>query len=204
VIAVVDYGCGNLHSVSNAFESIGEDVVIASTPEQLQQADRIVIPGVGAFGACMAKLQSTGLVDCLVEQVHDAGKPTLGICVGMQLMAEQGLEGSETPGLGWTNSVVKRMNANDQGLRLPHVGWNEVFPVGDAPVFKGLGKAPIFYFVHSYAMTFPSGEGPVAAWCDYGEQFVATIQYDNIVATQFHPEKSQDIGIRFLMNWVDL
>ena len=203
MIAVVDYGCGNLHSVSKAFDAIGEDVVIASTPEQLQEADRIVIPGVGAFGACMAKLQSTGLVECLEEQVRDVGKPTLGICVGMQLMAKSGFEGTETPGLGWTDSVVTRLNAHDQGLRLPHVGWNEIYPVGDPAVLKGLGKSPIFYFVHSYAMIYPDDEGPVAAWCEYGEPFVAVIQYENIVATQFHPEKSQDLGIRFLMNWMD-
>jgi len=204
MIAVVDYGCGNLHSVSNAFEAIGEDAVVASTPEQLQEADRIVIPGVGAFGACMSKLQSTGLVECLVEQVRDVGKPTLGICVGMQLMAERGFEGTETNGLGWTDSVVTRMTANDQGLRLPHVGWNEVFPVDDSPIFKSLGKAPIFYFVHSYAMVYENGEGPVAAWCEYGDPFVAAIQYDNVVATQFHPEKSQSVGLRFLTNWVNL
>jgi glutamine amidotransferase len=203
MIAVIDYGCGNLHSVSKAFDAIGEDVVVTSEPDDLRSADRIVIPGVGNFGAAMAKFNASGLVDCLIEEVRGAGKPTLGICVGMQLMAERGLEGGETPGLGWAGGVVDRLPVLDHDLRLPHVGWNEVFPVGDSKLFKGLGKAPEFYFVHSYALGYEDNEGPVAAWCDYGEQFVAAIQFDNVVATQFHPEKSQRLGLRFLMNWVD-
>ncbi|MCH7593943.1 MAG: imidazole glycerol phosphate synthase subunit HisH [Chloroflexi bacterium] len=203
MIAVVDYGCGNLHSVAKAFDAIGEDVVVTAEPDVLRSADRIVIPGVGNFGAAMKKFRSSGLVDCLTEQVRVAGKPTLGICVGMQLMADRGLEGGETAGLGWAGGIVDRLPARNHGLRLPHVGWNEVFPVAEPAIFKGLGKAPVFYFVHSYALGYEGGEGPVAAWCDYGEQFVAAVQFDNVVATQFHPEKSQDIGLRFLMNWVD-
>lgn len=203
MIAVVDYGCGNLHSVSKAFDAIGEDVVVTAEPDVLRSADRIVIPGVGNFGAAMKKFNSSGLVDCLTEQVQVEGKPTLGICVGMQLMADSGLEGGETAGLGWAGGVVDVLPALEHNLRLPHVGWNEVFPVSEPAVFKGLGKAPVFYFVHSYALGYEGGEGPVAAWCDYGEQFVAAVEFDNVVATQFHPEKSQSIGLRFLTNWVD-
>jgi len=203
MIAVVDYGCGNLHSVSKAFEAIGEDVVVTPRPEDLQAADRIVIPGVGNFRATLDKLRRSGLIDCLTEQIREVGKPALGICVGMQLMADRGLEGGSTPGLGWVGGVVDRLPAAASGLRLPHVGWNEVFPVGDPPVFKGLGKAPVFYFVHSYALGYEGEEGPVAAWCEYGEPFVAAVQFGNVLATQFHPEKSQDLGLRFLMNWVD-
>lgn len=202
MIAVVDYGCGNLHSVAKALDAVGGEAVITARPEDLERADRIVLPGVGAFPSGMRKLLATGLAEPLTEQAVRRGKPTLGICLGMQLMAREGREGVVTPGLGWTDGVVERLPAGRSGLRLPHVGWNDVVPVGDSPLFKGLGRSPVFYFVHTYAMTFEGGEGPALAWCDYGEPFLAAIQFGSVVATQFHPEKSQEAGLRFLTNWL--
>jgi glutamine amidotransferase len=203
LIAIVDYGCGNLHSVAKAFEAIGEEAVATASPADLESAGAIVIPGVGAFASGMRNLLAAGVVECLQEQVIGRRKPVLGICLGMQLMAKQGREGQPTPGLGWVDGVVDRMPAARFGLHLPHVGWNEVVPVGESPLFEGLGRSPVFYFVHSYAVSFENCEGLVLGWADYGEPFVAALQSDNIVATQFHPEKSQGAGLRFLTNWVD-
>lgn len=202
MIAIVDYGRGNLHSVSKALDAIGEDAIVTSRPEQLQAADRIVLPGVGAFPTGIRSLRASGLVESLEEQVLRAGKPTLGICLGMQLMAREGREDGITPGLGWIDGAVDLLPTQGTDLKLPHVGWNEVFPTKESSLFNGLGKAPVFYFVHSYALDYGGEEGPVAAWCDYGGAFVAAIQFDNVVGTQFHPEKSQDTGLRFLINWV--
>lgn len=203
MIAVVDYGRGNLHSVTSAFETIGEDVQIASTPEELESADRIVLPGVGAFPAGMSSLRDSGLIDSLNEQVRGKGKPFLGICLGMQFLAKTSLEGTSTAGLGWVDATVKEMPARKHGLKLPHVGWNETVPTDDSVLFSRMGQNPTLYYVHSYAVTMDSDNDKVDARCDYGEGFVAALRFQNIAATQFHPEKSQDLGLKFLMNWAD-
>ncbi len=203
MIAVVDYGRGNLHSVTSAFETIGEDVMIASTPEELEAADRIVLPGVGAFPAGMGSLRESGLVDSLNEQVRVKGKPFLGICLGMQFLSTASLEGTPTDGLGWIDAMVREMPARKFGLKLPHVGWNETIPAQDSVLFDRMGQSPTLYYVHSYAVTMDSGESSVDARCDYGDGFVAAVRFQNIAATQFHPEKSQYLGLRFLENWAD-
>ncbi|MQF70539.1 imidazole glycerol phosphate synthase subunit HisH [SAR202 cluster bacterium AD-812-D07_MRT_10900m] len=205
MIGVIDYGRGNLLSVSNALDSIGQDVVIVTDPDEIPQCDRIVLPGVGAFPAGMRSLNESGLIDALTEHVVNRGKPFLGICLGMQLLATVGHEMNDTAGLGWIDAEVSALNPSDPSLKLPHVGWNETVPDLESPLFKGLGRTPVFYYVHSYAVVYMNQDKhrDVEAWCDYGGKFAAAIQRNNIVATQFHPEKSQDIGLRFLMNWVD-
>ena len=203
MIAVVDYGRGNLRSVTHAFDAIGEDVALAHTAADLESADRIVLPGVGAFPSVMRSLDNSGLRDSLEVEVREKGKPFLGICVGMQLLADLGHEGGQTEGLGWIGGEVRKLDVGRPALRLPHVGWNETFPAEESPLFKGLGSAPVFYYVHTYAFSVRDAAACVSATCDYGERFVAALLQENVAATQFHPEKSQDIGLRFLMNWVD-
>lgn len=203
MIGVIDYGRGNLLSVSNALDSIGEDVCIVVEPEQLTACERIVLPGVGAFPAAMRSLTESGLIQALTENVLEKGKPFLGICLGMQLLARTGHELSETAGLGWIDAEVSVLTPSDPELKLPHVGWNDTLPDPESPLFKGLGRAPIFYYAHSYTVTYQDETDEVEAWCDYGGQFVAAVQKGNIAATQFHPEKSQVAGSRFLMNWAD-
>ena len=203
MIAVVDYGRGNLYSVISALDSIGEDVTTASTPEALELADRIVLPGVGAFPAGIDSLYRSGLVEALDEQVRDNGKPFLGICLGMQLLATSSLEGTMTSGLGWVDATVQELPARKHGLKLPHVGWNETFPDDSSLLFTGMGQNPTLYYVHSYSMIFHSDESSVDARCVYGSRFVAAVRLQNIAATQFHPEKSQDLGLKFLANWAN-
>jgi glutamine amidotransferase len=203
MIGVIDYGRGNLLSVTNALDSIGEDVTLVSKPDELALCDRIVLPGVGAFPAGMRSLVESGLIEALTENVIQQAKPFLGICLGMQLLSTVGHEMVDTEGLGWIDAKVSHLTPNELSLKLPHVGWNETAPNPDSPLFKNLGRAPVFYYVHSYAVELTNQSEHAEAWCDYGGKFLAAVRKDNIVATQFHPEKSQDIGIRFLMNWVD-
>lgn len=200
MIAVVDYGMGNLHSVRHALEYVGAEVRVTSRPQDLRAADRIVLPGVGAFGECVQNLRATGLVDVLEEEVLHRGKPFFGICLGMQVLARTGYENGEQPGLNWLR-LSSRFELEAHGLAVPHVGWNEVTPQADSPLFKGLGKDRTFYFVHSYYL-LTDDLTLVAATCDYGGPFTAAILCNNIFATQFHPEKSQRNGLRLLENFV--
>ena len=151
--------------------------------------------------ACVKNLQASGLVDTLEKQILYYGKPFLGICVGMQILAKSGSEGQGHAGLGWINGTVESLDIGDTDLKLPHVGWNEVLPSENSPLFLGLGSQPVFYFVHSYAMVL-NDISTVSATCEYGRPFAAAIQYQNIMATQFHPEKSQELGLRLLQNFV--
>lgn len=189
-IALIDYGAGNLHSVHNALKAAGaDDVVVTADPETVIAADRIVLPGVGAFAACMAGLRAIdGMVAALDTAVLDGGRPFLGICVGMQLMAKAGLEHGETAGLGWIDGQVAALDGN--GVKVPHMGWNDVVPVGDHPLVRP-GEA---YFLHGYAFT----GADVLATSDHGGPLVAAIGRDNLVGVQFHPEKSQRYGIALL------
>lgn len=201
MIAVVDYGMGNLHSVRNALERVGAEAIVTADPDALRAADRIVLPGVGAFGECAQRLFATGLVDALEEEVRRKGKPMLGICVGMQLLAETGTELGVHKGLGWIAGSVDRLEPGAAALKIPHVGWNEVAWKRDTPMSKGLTKNPHFYFVHSYRMHL-GDSSLLAAECEYGGAFPAAIQSGNVFATQFHPEKSQDAGLRLLENFL--
>ena len=201
-VAVIDYGMGNLHSVRNALSIIGADVEIVDTPEQLLAAERIVLPGVGAFGECLANLQRTGLVESLAEVVLRKGRPLLGICLGMQVLADVGEEMGEHAGLGWIPGRIRRL-AVDADLRVPHVGWNEVEVVGRThPVLGAIKPSSTFYFVHSYVFE-PEVDEHTAARCRYAAPFTCAVARDNIVATQFHPEKSQQNGLALLERFLD-
>lgn len=201
MIAVVDYGMGNLRSVCHAFERIGAEARVAKRPEDLREAERIVLPGVGAFGVCMSNLRASGLIEPLREEVFERGKPFLGICLGLQVLSTQGEESGLHEGLDWIPGKVKRFDARQMGLRVPHVGWNEVHWDRPSDLFHGLRDGSNFYFVHSYYFA-PQSPGHLAASAEYGIRFAAAALKDNLFATQFHPEKSQDNGLRLLENFL--
>ncbi|MFC3097968.1 imidazole glycerol phosphate synthase subunit HisH [Alteraurantiacibacter palmitatis] len=202
-IALIDYGAGNLHSVHNALKAAGAvDVAVTADPAVVHRAERIVLPGVGAFGACAAGLWAIpGMVEALESQVIGTGVPFLGICVGMQLLATRGLEHGETPGLGWIAGDVKLIERTDAHIKVPHMGWNDVAPTNhhDGAELLEAGEA---YFLHSYH--FQPDEGRhVAAMTDHGGGLVAAVARDNILGVQFHPEKSQRYGLDLLARFLD-
>jgi imidazole glycerol-phosphate synthase subunit HisH len=199
-VAVVDYGMGNLRSVAKALEAVGADVCVSNKPEDLRKAERIVLPGQGAFRDCMANLRASGLVDALSEEVRKKGKPFLGICLGLQLLADVSYENGTFEGLGWLSGQVERLTVNDASLKLPHIGWNDV-AFRDTPLANGIKKNAIFYFDHSYHFVCQAQDLVVAS-CEYGGAFAAAIQKDNLFAVQFHPEKSQEIGLRLMKNFL--
>lgn len=191
-LALIDYGAGNLHSVANALKAAGaEDVVITADADVVAKADRIVLPGVGAFASCAAALRAVpGMIEAMEQRVHTDGVPFLGICVGMQLLAQTGEEFGVHPGLGWIPGTVRRLEPADAVAKVPHMGWNDVRAVTPHPMIVE-GEA---YFLHSYAF---QGEG-VLATSDHAGPVVAAIGRDTIVGVQFHPEKSQRYGLEFL------
>jgi glutamine amidotransferase len=199
-IAVIDYGMGNLRSVAKALEAVGAEVRVSNKPEDVQNADRIVLPGQGAFRDCIGHLRATGLVEVLSEEVLKKGKPFLGICLGLQLLADVSYENGTFEGLGWLPGRVERLTVNDPSLKLPHIGWNEV-AFRETPLVNGIKKNPVFYFDHGYHFICDRPEF-IAASCTYGGSFAAAIQKDNLFAVQFHPEKSQEIGLRLLKNFL--
>ncbi len=200
-VAVVDYGVSNVYSVVRALEYLGVEAALTANPDDLGQAERIILPGQGAFATAMRNLHSSRL-DHALEQARCAGKPILGICVGMQIMARLGLENEVTSGLGWLDAQCRLLTPTDSGLKLPHVGWNEVCFAPDTFLFKGMRpKDRCLYFTHSYALVCEQ-EQDVIGTCDYGSAFVAAVQKDNICAVQFHPEKSQENGLRLLDNFL--
>jgi glutamine amidotransferase len=197
VVALVDYGAGNLHSVHNALKAAGAEVTVTADLYVVRAADRIVLPGVGSFRACAEGLRAIpGMVETMQERVHIGGAPFLGICVGMQLLADRGLEHGETPGLGWIQGEVRLIAPTDASIKVPHMGWNDVALLPHArehPVIVE-GEA---YFLHSYHFA-ASDPRHVAAMTDHGEGLVAAVARDNIVGVQFHPEKSQAFGLATL------
>jgi glutamine amidotransferase len=199
-IAVIDYGMGNVRSVCNAIEAIGGESFVAQIPADLDNAGGIVLPGVGAFGDGMKNLRARGWDEALDQQVIELGKPFLGICLGMQLLAETGNEHGEHPGLGWLKGSVNRI-PNGNGLRIPHIGWNDIELSKESSLFDGIDSGACFYFVHSFIFC-PSDDSITIARCDYGSKFAAAINRDNIFATQFHPEKSQKAGLILLRNFL--
>jgi glutamine amidotransferase len=201
MIGIVDYGMGNLLSVRSAFEYLGADVQLCTEPEALQQAERIVLPGVGAFADCMGNLGDRGFIEALGTLVMQKGTPILGICLGMQAMARRSEEGAPCDGLGWIAADVVRLSPADVSCRIPHVGWNETEYRPDSPCFAGLPTCPDFYFVHSYHMQCDDSE-TVDATCNHGQTVTAAVRFRNIFATQFHPERSQDYGLRVLDNFL--
>jgi len=198
-IVIIDYGMGNLRSVENAFQSLTGDVRIARQPELLREAEKIVLPGVGAFGDGMAKLEAGGWIEPLEEHVRGRGKPFLGLCVGMQVLATTGTEHGLHHGLNWIPGIVDRLTGSS-GARVPHIGWNDVEIVSAGGIYAGVDKA-VFYFVHSYVFR-PNDPTVISGVCSHGEEFAASVEYGNIWATQFHPEKSQRAGLQVLRNFV--
>ena len=191
---------GNLGSVYNAVQMVGGEARICGQPKELVGAERVILPGVGAFGDCMSSLRQLGFVEALNEFVR-RGRPLLGVCLGMQAMARRGFEGGDYEGLGWFDAEVVRLQPSDATLRVPQIGWNEVQYRPGAALFRGLEPSPDFYFVHSYQVRCVE-ERDVLGTCDYGGAVTAAICRDNIVGSQFHPEKSQDHGLKFLENFL--
>ena len=204
VIGIVDYGSSNLFSVFQSVKALGASPVICQTPEDLLKVDKIIFPGVGAFSQCISALSSRGLAEGLNEAVIKQGKYILGICLGMQAMSKVSFEGGSCQGLGWFDADVVRLDPSIQKLRVPHVGWNEVKYNDHCQLFKGLGSNKAdFYFVHSYHMQCKT-ESDVIGTTDYGQKITAAISKGNIFAVQFHPEKSQDLGLKILDNFIKL
>jgi imidazole glycerol-phosphate synthase subunit HisH len=203
---IVDYASGNLHSAAKSFQRMaaeigGEPVLVSSDPEAVARADRIVLPGVGAFADCRAGLAARpGLVDAIETRVA-AGAPFLGICVGMQLMASVGRENADTPGFGWIPGEVVRLAPGDPRLKIPHMGWNALEITTGHPVLAGIAPGDHAYFVHSYHLV-PADPRHRLATVDHGGPVTAVVGRDNLIGTQFHPEKSQATGLRLIANFL--
>jgi glutamine amidotransferase len=198
VVAVLDYGIGNLRSAEKALAHLGAPVVLTADPGVVRDAIGVVLPGVGHFGACMAALRAAGLDD-LAREAASSGRPFLGVCIGMQMLFEGSDEAPGVDGLGVLPGRVTRLPAT---VKLPQIGWNTVEPVPGAALVAGLPDPAWLYFVHSYAPE--TDESVVAAWCRYGRRFPAAVERGNLWATQFHPEKSGEVGLRLLANFVSL
>lgn len=200
-IAIVDYGMGNVRSLMNAFEYIGEHVLTTADPAELEKADRLVLPGVGAFGDAMKSIHASGLLPVLNRLVLDIKKPVLGVCLGMQLFAKSSLEHGMHEGLGWLDASIVPLEV-EAPAKVPHVGWNTVHFTTDDWLFAGLpdGESD-YYFVHSFHMLCSNPEDQIAT-TDHGGIVTAAVRRGNLVATQFHPEKSQDNGLQLLQNWI--
>ncbi|WP_300061671.1 imidazole glycerol phosphate synthase subunit HisH [uncultured Roseobacter sp.] len=205
--AIIDYESGNLHSAQKAFERMaaetgGGDIVVTGDADVVARADRLVLPGDGAFPACIAALKGhSGLHDAMVEAVEVKGRPFMGICVGMQLMASWGREYTDTPGLDWVGGEVRRIVPADPALKVPHMGWNDLVLGGAHPVFDGVQTGEHAYFVHSYHMQV-ADPGQRLAHVDYGGEVTAVIGTGTMIGLQFHPEKSQATGLRMIGNFL--
>jgi len=205
--AIIDYESGNLHSAEKAFQRMARElgtgeVVVTSDADVVARADRLVLPGDGAFPACAAELRGhKGIYDAMVEAVEQKGRPFLGICVGMQLMASKGHEYSETDGLGWVAGDVVRIEPSDRALKVPHMGWNNLVLESDHPVFQGITSGDHAYFVHSYHFRV-NNPAQRLAYVDYGQEVTAVVGRDTMIGMQFHPEKSQDVGLRMIGNFL--
>ena len=210
-VAIVDYGSGNLHSAAKAFERAARDagrnepIVVTSDPNEVARADRVVLPGVGAFADCRRGLDNiAGMIDALENVARKQGRPFFGICVGMQLMAERGREYQVTPGLGWIAGEVDRIAPNDASLKIPHMGWNTLNMLKPHPLLADIPLGPDglhAYFVHSFELK-PSQRNDLVAQADYGGPLTAIVGRDNMVGTQFHPEKSQRLGLALIANFL--
>jgi glutamine amidotransferase len=210
-VAIIDYGSGNLHSAAKAFERAAREsgndqpIHVTSDPDLVRKADRIVLPGVGAFADCRRGLDSVpGMVEAMTEAVKAGGKPFLGICVGMQLLATRGLEHETALGLDWIHGDVTAIRPSDASLKIPHMGWNVLHMQREHPLLDGIALGPNglhAYFVHSYALQ-PADIEDVVAVTDYGGPVTAIVARDNVAGTQFHPEKSQTLGLALLANFL--
>ncbi len=210
-VAIIDYGSGNLHSAAKAFERASREggaglaVKVTAEPKDVLLAERIVLPGVGAFADCKAGLlRVPGMIEALEEAVRGKGRPFLGICVGLQLMATRGLEHGVTPGLGWVEGEVRAIAPSDPALKIPHMGWNTLDLARKHPLFEGIatGEGGLnAYFVHSYHLV-PRSRDVLVATTDYGGEVTAFVAKDNMAGSQFHPEKSQKLGLKLIANFL--
>lgn len=200
MIAIIDYGAGNLHSVKNALDFLGEECIVTGDGAEILKADKVILPGVGAFGDAMKSIRDTGL-DKTVYEVVQKGTPILGICLGLQMMFEESEESSGVKGLGIFKG--KSVKIPDCGLKIPHMGWNSITRTKESRILKNIGNEPYVYFVHSYYIQ-PEDESIVSAYTEYGARLDIAVERDNVFATQFHPEKSGDAGMEILKNFVRL
>jgi imidazole glycerol-phosphate synthase subunit HisH len=205
-VALIDYGSGNLRSAEKALVRVAQgqaEIVVTDDPETIARADRVVLPGVGAFAACMAALEARpGVIEAMTEAVRARGAPFLGICVGMQLLATRGLEFGETAGLDWIPGDVKKLEPADPAIKVPHMGWNGLTDVADHPLFAPLRNGEAVYFTHSFAI-FPKDPADVTAYVEHGGRFPAAVARGNVAGVQFHPEKSQKPGLALLQRFLE-
>jgi glutamine amidotransferase len=203
MIRIIDYGMGNLRSVQKALESLGHEAVICGRAAELRDSEKLILPGVGAFRDAIRQLREHGMVEPIREHI-DAGRPLLGVCLGMQLLFDVSYEDGEWPGLGVVPGKVVRFDERpDLDLKIPHMGWNRLEPVGSPRILAGIPPEAYFYFVHSYYVV-PEDAAVVAARTEHGNVFTSVIERGNLFATQFHPEKSQRVGLRLLQNFAAL
>ena len=201
MIVVVDYGVGNIASVLNMLKRVGAKAKASNSREDIEQADKLILPGVGAFDAGMQTLRSSGLINVLNEQVLNKRKPVMGVCLGSQMLGNGSEEGYE-PGLGWVNMDIVRVEKRE-GRKVPHMGWNEVSPQLQHPILTGIDQQSRFYFVHSYYM-LPRDTNNTLLTANYDQQFTAAVVKENIFGFQFHPEKSHKFGMQLFKNFVEL
>jgi imidazole glycerol-phosphate synthase subunit HisH len=202
-IAIIDYDMANLRSVQKAFEHVGHAAEIITRPEQIDAADRVVLPGVGAFADAVVTLRERGLAEAVVRHI-DRGKPFFGICLGLQMLFDVGYEDGEHRGLGVLKGACVRFDVDQTlGLKVPHMGWNQLDVRRRPPILNGLPDGANVYFVHGYYAA-PADDSVIATTTDYGRPFVSSVWRDNVVATQFHPEKSQTVGLQILKNFAEM
>lgn len=203
MIAIIDYGMGNIHSVLKAIESLGLDTMIALRPSDLDEADKIILPGVGAFADAMQELKKRNLDAAIIKQIKNK-KSFLGICLGLQLLFDESEEGGGSAGLGILEGGVKQFNLISRNLKIPHIGWNQLNKASnDTPLLKDIPNNPYVYFCHSYYVV-PDDRNIIAATTDYGIDFTSVVCKDNVFGMQFHPEKSQRVGLKILENFINL
>lgn len=201
MIAIIDYGAGNLHSVKNALDFLGAESIITDEPEKILAADKVILPGVGAFGDAMKELERKNLVK-IIREIVAIDKPMLGICLGLQLLFEESEETPGVKGIGILKGKIVKIPPKD-GIKIPHMGWNSLEICKKSRILKDLDDEPYVYFVHSY---YAKAENPddVSAYTEYSEKLAIAVEKDNIFATQFHPEKSGDLGLKILQNFIEL
>jgi glutamine amidotransferase len=207
-VALIDYGSGNLRSAEKALReaarrrALDADIVVTADPDLVARADRVFLPGVGAFASCRAGLDATGVYEAMNEAVHGRGQPFMGICVGCQLLATEGLEFGVTPGLNWISGQVKKLEPNDPSLTIPHMGWNAIQFRRAHALFKGIEDGAHMYYANSFALV-AADPTDVVATTDHGGPFVAAVAKGNVAGVQFHPEKSQSAGLALLANFLE-
>jgi len=206
-VTIVDYNSGNISSVKNSFKEAAKDKVnieVTSNLNKIKSSDKVVLPGQGSFKSCIEALKAiNGLVDTLNEFAINNKKPLLGICVGLQMFADTGYEQSETKGLGWISGKVSKINNQEGKYKLPHIGWNEISVVKKSKIFKGVENKSHMYFVHSYEF-IPEDKNVISSTTDYSSNIVCSVEKENIFGTQFHPEKSDKLGLQIINNFINL